>query len=174
TGLIYTTPVSDVYLARLDSSGNIKWRKNIPVGDEDIGFNVVQASDGGFVIASTSDSKYFLIKTNNGGMVQWKKEYLKGLSITPISDHLPACSIDLTADAGFIFSCNKNDSAFLVRTNASGDSLWSKVFAGVGKAGFNIARTMPDKGFAAGGYSSRNAARQYAYFVKTDSTGAVT
>jgi len=99
-------PDKDVYLIRLDSFGNTLWTQTY--GDSlnhDIGYSVLQTSDGGYVICggtTKTDSvddpmDVYLLKTDSLGYVQWRKNY-GGL------DEDVGYSVFSTADGGYIIT----------------------------------------------------------------------
>ena len=46
----------DIYVVKLDPSGNIVWTKTIGGRDEDEAYSIIQSSDGGYVVAGNTDS----------------------------------------------------------------------------------------------------------------------
>jgi len=72
---------SDFWLVKVDSSGNEQWSKTYGGTNFDRAWSVVQASDGGYVIAGHTMSlgagseDMWLIKTNSTGHVEWNKTY---------------------------------------------------------------------------------------------------
>jgi hypothetical protein len=67
----------DVYLVKTDSAGIMVWNKTYGGTNNDIGFSVVQTSDGGYAIAGVINNfdagegtDVYLIKTNSTGIIQ--------------------------------------------------------------------------------------------------------
>jgi hypothetical protein len=76
------------------------------------GYSVVQASDGGYVVAGHIDYDAYLIKTGPDGNVQWTKSYGQG-----------ACNaIRRTSEGGYIAACGGS----LLRTDETGSILWQQ------------------------------------------------
>jgi hypothetical protein len=46
----------DVYVVKLDANGNLQWTKTIGGPGEEIGFSLIQTSDGGYAIAGSTNS----------------------------------------------------------------------------------------------------------------------
>jgi hypothetical protein len=46
----------DIYLVKLDSSGNVQWTKTIGGSDLDEAYSIIQSSDGGYVVAGGTKS----------------------------------------------------------------------------------------------------------------------
>jgi hypothetical protein len=42
---------ADMYVVKLDSSGNVQWTKTIGGGGPDVANSIIQSSDGGYVVA---------------------------------------------------------------------------------------------------------------------------
>jgi hypothetical protein len=124
---------TDLWLLRTDSSGDTLWtRKYSFSGGWPKGEAIIQASDGGFVIAgqnwlTLTDVMMLLVRTDSLGNVIWYREYGG-----PNVDN--AMSLDMTADGGIVAGGQTdsygggNKDFYIVRTDTNGDSLWSAVF----------------------------------------------
>ena len=73
----YGNGESDVYLLKIDSSGNEVWSKTFGSSGNDEGFSVQQTTDGGFIITGKTGFEYgiseadaYLIKTDSEGNVE--------------------------------------------------------------------------------------------------------
>jgi hypothetical protein len=47
----FETGSRDIYVVKLDSSGNVLWTKTIGGSDDDEAYSIIQSSDGGYVVA---------------------------------------------------------------------------------------------------------------------------
>jgi TolB-like protein len=141
TGYISTGLVSDplagtsaIYLLKTNAAGDTLWTSTFTGGSVDAGNDVRQTTDGGYIIAGSTTSfgagvtDAYLIKTNASGNVLWAKTY-GGTS----EDF--ASSVVQTTDGGFIFAGLTSsfgvagwDNVYLVKTNATGDTQWTKTF----------------------------------------------
>ena len=77
----------DVWLVKLDSDGNEQWAQTFGGPLDDIGYDVQQTADGGYIVAgethsfsssgtgSASNSDYWLIKTDALGQHEWNQTY---------------------------------------------------------------------------------------------------
>ncbi len=73
----------DVLLIKLDASGNLTWSKTYGTTTVDVGYDVIQTSDGGFaavgyaraVLAATNKGGFLVFKTNGSGALSWYKIY---------------------------------------------------------------------------------------------------
>jgi lysophospholipase L1-like esterase len=65
--------LNDVYLVKIDSAGNMQWSKTFGGTGDDVGYSVVQTSDGGYAIAGETysfgdgGSDVYLVKTDVNG-----------------------------------------------------------------------------------------------------------
>lgn len=99
----------DIWLLKLNNSGNIQWQKCIGTNYFDEGEDVRQTPDGGYIVAATSTSvgcflpgqhggaDYLVIKLTPTGDITWQKNYGG-------SKNDYAYSIDLTNDGGYMIS----------------------------------------------------------------------
>jgi hypothetical protein len=66
---------------KIDASGTLKWNQTYSESDWAYAKSVVQASDGGYVLAGTTNphtrlaEDYWLVKTDNNGKIEWTKTY---------------------------------------------------------------------------------------------------
>ena len=80
---------TDIWIVKLDASGNIMWQKTFGGSGEDFLMSVKQTSDGGYIVGSGSDSNisgdktedsrggfdYWILKLNSIGNIVWQKTY---------------------------------------------------------------------------------------------------
>lgn len=166
----------DMFLVNIDSSGDTLWTKTYGGPDDDEGSAVLQTGDGGFIIIGTTSSfgagsqDLYLVRTNAGGDTLWTRTY-GGDSFDE------GKSIRQTSDGGFIIGGSSsslgsyNVDAYLVRINASGDTLWTtgyNVFS-VNEYGFSASQTS-DSGFVITGHGSFSGLYR-SFLVHTDADG---
>ncbi|MBN2238611.1 MAG: carboxypeptidase regulatory-like domain-containing protein [Dehalococcoidales bacterium] len=162
------------FLIKTDASGTITWSKNYEVIK--YGFAVQQTADGGYVIAGWTDTvetgrDMALLKTDSSGNIEWSNNY-GGQAVDMARD------VRQTGDGGYII-CGLTDSfgtgstdVYLVKTDASGNELWSKTFGGSDiDYGFSLDLT-DDGGYILSGCtcSFGHGDRDF-YLVKTDAAG---
>jgi hypothetical protein len=67
----------NIYLLRLDSSGNIKWARNINGTCNNYGYSLIQARDGSFVITGITchggGNYIYLLRIDSSGALIWNK-----------------------------------------------------------------------------------------------------
>jgi hypothetical protein len=165
---------NDVYLIKTDIYGDILWTKTFGGIYSDDGKCVQQTTDGGFIILGSSESfsvdGIYLIKTDSTGNIIWSK------IIGGTYSHV-GYSIKQTTDGGYIitgyiqssFSGNSQD-VYLVKTDATGNLIWSKAFGGSARdEGYSVQQTS-DGGFIIAGLTGSFGVDD-TYLIKTDSVG---
>ncbi|WP_345258156.1 hypothetical protein [Flaviaesturariibacter amylovorans] len=141
----------DLWVTKLDANGDIRWSRTYGGTASDEGHKIIATADGGFVVAGTSQSTNGDVPGNNGsvnawairldgdGNIVWSKVF--GGSY---NDFFYA--IAPSGDGGFVFggSTRSNDGdisglhntptegfdAWLLKTDGSGNKIWSKVYGG--------------------------------------------
>jgi hypothetical protein len=161
----------------LSQAPDTLWTKKIGGTGIDVGNEIIQTSDGGFIIAGYTTSfgagqrDAFLVKLDSLGNVLWQKTY--GTNLLE-----QAYSVKETYDGGliisaFIYAATSN--LFLIKTNQNGDTLWTKNIGLSGNDyGTNIQLT-DDGGFLVVGYTDSNISNgdRDVWLLKLDSTGTL-
>lgn len=157
-----------------------RWHQVFDGGDRQIiARSAQQTTDGGFIVAGQADDfdrgydDMCLVKTDAAGNMTWTRRY-GGIT------HDDAQAVQQTADGGYIAAGKLGGTghapnrAYLVKTDANGDSLWTRSYgAGDGDFYFSAVRQTTDGGYAAAGRISDPKMDRYEFFmVKTDAAGA--
>jgi hypothetical protein len=163
--------MEDLYLVKLDSSGNVSWEKRFGGTATDIGYSVIEVEGGGFAVAGTTGSfdpsqtpDLYLIRADADGNLLWEKHF---------GDTLTQHGYDLLEDAdgnfvvsgvsatlsGYVYSLHKID--------ATGSTVWSTTFGGT------TMYTTPNSVAAAGdgGYVLAGSDSFDVQLFKTDASG---
>jgi len=125
----------DVYLVKTDSQGDTLWTKTYGGTGDDLGYAVIQTTDGGYAISGYTSSygaggiDVYLIKTNSQGDTLWTRTY-GGVQNDAGS------SLYEAVDGGYIivgetrsFGSGSLD-AYILRTDENGDTLWTRIYGG--------------------------------------------
>ena len=178
----------DVWLVKLDADGNEQWARTFGGPLDDIGYDVQQTTDGGYIVAgethsfgsgSASKSDYWLIKTNAMGQEEWSQTYgnieLRGARNLTTSD--VAHGVKQTSDFGYIVAGSTetglSQDIWLVKTDPAGDLLWDSQIGGdLDDKAYGVLETADGGYVAAGKTDSFGAGGSDYWLIKTDSTGA--
>lgn len=119
----------DVWIVKLDASGNLLWEKNYGGTSEDRAQSMQKVSTGGFVVSGFTRSRDVDVDSNNGiidiwifkideiGNLEWEKTF-GGTGIDQ------SFAVRETADGGFVATGNTNSSNGDVPQNLGGFDLW--------------------------------------------------
>ncbi len=178
--------ISLLAIVSFGATGQVTFQKTISGNTSGFGKSVLQASDGGYVIAgnvqsvSLDSNNIYLIKTNSIGTVIWTKTF-DGVG----NDE--ANKVEKTNDGGFIISGNTNSfgaggyDVYAIKTDSIGDTLWTKTYGGVNDEGGYIANvnsfTSYIKQTTDGGYIISSSTKSFGhggndiYLIKTNTSG---
>ncbi len=134
----YTDSMSDTYdvlLMKTDADGVELWRKTFSLGDSnDIGSDVRETDDGGFVIVgrtgsmNTGGSDVLLLKTDSEGNELWSRTSSFGMGEDI------GVSVQQSKDGGYIVAgyTNSTGSSYdvlLLKADAEGNEIWNRTFS---------------------------------------------
>jgi hypothetical protein len=168
---------ADVYVVKLNANGNLQWTKTIGGPADEIGNSLIQTSDGGYAIASTTNSfgtgerDVYVVKLDANGNLQWTKtiggeSWDWGYSLVQTSD-----GGYVIAGETYSFGAGEAD-VYVVKLDANGNLQWTKTIGGPDREeGSSLIQTS-DGGYAIAGYTiSFGAGEADVYVVKLDAHG---
>lgn len=132
-------PYYDIILTKMDYNGNLLWTKVLGgPSHNDMGLDVLETDDGGFVIAGytraygAGGKDAYIIKTNYYGDTIWTK-------VIGGTGNEMAQSISLTEDKGYIVTGYTSsygaggDDGLMFKLDSSGNLLWAKTYGNAGE-----------------------------------------
>ena len=169
----------DMYLLKLKANGDTSWTRNYGGNGFEGGYYVQQTSDGGYIMSGQTPAfgaggfDVYLVKINANGDIAWTKTY-GGL------DGEYAHAVQQTTDGGYIITgANGNTFGFggsdfyLIKTDASGNHVWSKAYGNAGFQEGEAVKQTTDGGYIIAGSSENTLGPLGPDFclIKTNSVG---
>ncbi|MBN9384944.1 MAG: hypothetical protein J0H74_29585 [Chitinophagaceae bacterium] len=194
--------LGDLWVIKMDGAGEVQWKKCLGgTWNEELGGDILQTPDGGYLVAGPSASidcylppnhgslDCYLVKLSPAGEIQWQK------MLGGVYNEYPT-SLSATADGGYIIGGYTNSKDipgyhdnnnpgnnfdwWVVKVDATGNIQWQKALGGTGNDQcFSVSAT-PDGGcIAAGSTASTDGdvtvfhGATDAWVVKLSNTGAI-
>jgi hypothetical protein len=160
---------------RTDQNGDTLWTRKHPVGPTGAE-SVLETTDGSLVVAgylytTAKDRDFYIMQMDASGDTIWTRAYG--------GPELDQCySLERTSDGGYImvgrtssYGAGRTD-IYIVKTDANGDSAWTKVYGGTGYDGAYSVEEIADGGYVICGYTTSYGAGTYdVYLLRTDASG---
>jgi len=166
----------DVYLLKLNPNGELLWNKAYGTPGFERAYDVIETSDGGYVVVGESQEKdkytsnAFVLKVKPNGEMEWSKDYGgKG------NDAL--YSVIETKDGGYLGvgyteSFVKKGEIYLIKVDKKGKLLWEKTYGGEGKdEAYSIISSNDGKGYMMVGMMEKEKGQFDGFLAKVDETG---
>ncbi len=169
----FPTTGSSIYLIKTNAVGDTLVTKSYHTSNYDEGLSIQQTNDGGFIIVGKTgfSPHVYLIKINSIFDTAWTKIY--GGSSWDYAN-----SVKQTSDGGFIIVGNTlsfgagGGDVYLIKTDALGDTLFTKTFGGNNNDEGESVQQTKDRGYIIVGWTtSFGAGQSDVYLIKTDSLG---
>jgi hypothetical protein len=167
----------DVWLVKTDASGETLWTRTFGGPGDDEARSLDQTADGGFVLAGHTESygagqgDVFVVRTDVLGNQLWSGTY---------GGNGPdeAFSVRRTADGGFVVAGFTQsfgvagDDVYLIKTDAQGDTLWTRTFGGGDDDfAYSVLQTTDGGYLVAGLNESWGAGGEDFYLIRTTAKG---
>lgn len=187
--------VGEFWGIKLDSEGNLLWRRYFGGTNNDRSFGTVEANDGGLLMIGASESDDFdisnprgsydvwVVKISAKGDLLWEKSFGgTGIDraydiVKTVGDAYVIVGETFSTD-GDVFKNNGESDAWLIKVSDNGNLLWERTFGG---SDFDAARglaTTSDGGFVIAGNSksvegdlAENSGENDIWLIKTDANG---
>ena len=170
---------ADAYLIKTDAAGTVVWSQTYGGLSTDVGEEVRQTADGGYVVVGATASfgsgslDVYLIKTDASGVIVWSRTYGGaawdyGYSVQELVDGYIIAGETESYGAG-------DKDVYLIRTDTAGNVVWEKTFGGTLKeSGWSVQQNPADGGFFIAGFTTSFGAGSYdVYVIKTGPDGTV-
>jgi len=166
---------SDVYLVRTDANGNTLWTRTYGGTGTDEGYSAQQTTDGGYIVAGRTTSfggggdDVYLVKTDANGDTLWTRAY--GGSTGD-----EARSVQQTTDGGYIitgrtYSYERFNDIWLLKTDANGDTLWTRTYGRSDNDESFCVQQTTDGGYIITGRTYSSERFDDIWLLKTDANG---
>ena len=164
-------------LIKTDSSGNLSWSSEYGGVVSESANSVQQTSDNGYILTgytysfgSGSNPDLYLVKTDSLGDTLWTKvyggdEYDYGKYVSQTLDN-GYIVIGTTESFGL-----EAQNIWLLRTDANGDTIWTKTFGDSNASDAQSGQQTADGGYIIGGSTNRYPYSTKFWLIKTDENG---
>ncbi len=171
-----------IVLCALNVFSQTQFQTAIDLGASENASDIKQTSDGGYIVSglqfvpATSTQLAFLLKLDADGAVQWNKTYSGGY--TNGSDLFHNYRVIEASEGGYLMLGTTssfgvgNPKVFLIRTDAFGDTLWTRTYGGTAGNDGNSIFQSEDGGFVIGGSFSFGGQRRMG-ILKLKSDGSL-
>ena len=134
----YGSGSQDVWLMKTNQSGDIIWKKTFGGANVDIGYSVIEKSNGNLLVAGVEKSFMFgmglnvyLVETDKDGNLIRQKNYGDNTNdgahqVIALNDNSGYILAGGTGGTNLVFQ----EYDYLIKVNASGNTLWSRKFQG--------------------------------------------
>ncbi len=190
--------VGEFWGTKLDIDGNLVWRRYFGGTNNDRSFGVLEANDGGLLMAGASESNdfdvsnskgsydFWVVKVSSTGTLLWESSFGgtgidKSYDIVKTNDNAYVITGNTFSTDTDISRNNGESDVWLIKIDDNGNLVWEKTFGGTA---FDAARglsTTADGGFVIAGNSKsvdgdlqENKGENDLWIVKTDSAGNLT
>lgn len=167
----------DILIMKIDTSGNLLWKKNYGGEKWDLGHSITETLDKGFLISGETYSEgngnndILLLKINSNGDSIWNKSY--GGTLHDAAHDITRCQDSSYLITGYTNSYgNGAFDMYILKVNQLGDTIWTKTIGGpLDDKAFSGIENKNHEIVLTGSTLNYNAKKQDGIIVKTDSIG---
>ncbi|MFZ5552889.1 MAG: T9SS type A sorting domain-containing protein [Bacteroidota bacterium] len=168
----------DVLVVKTDASGNISWAKTYGTVDDEIAYDIIQTTDGGYILtgdakkinAQTTVGAIYLLKLTSTGTESWSKMWGAGIGNY-------GYNVIQTSDGGYMVGGRANNGFFsFIKTDASGNISFARASMPIGIQAVDFSQMIQtsDGGYAVVGTGTNTSNDAMIVFEKLDATATVT
>ena len=139
--------LADFWLVKTNANGDSLWSRTFGGDGSDVCRAVQETTDGGYILAGYTNSfgaglnDMWLVKTDVNGDSLWSRTFGDSLDDE-------ATAVRQTADGGYVVAGNQSwqwggpYDMWLLKTDADGDSVWSRRYRGEDQVGYYLCNAM--------------------------------
>lgn len=167
----------DFWVLKTDVAGDTSWAKTYGGAASDRPYEVRPTSDGGFIVAGwIGDNGFdvYAVKTDASGNAEWEKTW-------GYADYDGGEGVRQTTEGGYVIVAGTaptgegSEDIWLIKTDALGDTVWSKTYGGPDiDWSYGVVQTSDGSYIITGVTNSYGAGDFDTYVVRTDSMGDTT
>lgn len=176
-GSVTLNLIETIYCLKVDKNGNTEWENTFGTG---VANSVQITSNGDFLVVGDDGKFVNLLLINSSGSQLWKRSYGDSMAVSE------GLCVQQTFDGGYVLlgtttaaSSNGNPvgekDAYVIRTNSTGDTLWTNQYGGVEDDIGNYILQKLDGSFIFAGTTETfpNATGSNVWVVEIDANGGI-
>lgn len=181
---------ADLYVIKLDAEGDVEWEKKYGGSGVDIGHEIHQTKDGGYVICGVSNSKdgdvsenkgdgdAWILKLDNTGNIEWEKtfggtNYDIFRSIKQTADGGYILAGGSRSDDGDIATNNGQSDVWILKLTSEGNFEWQKIYGGINPEGAYSIQITNDGGYVLCAHQESYTGSSDFWIIKLNSNGTI-
>ena len=163
--------INDCWVVKLDPSGIITWQKSLGGTGSDFAEDIIQTSDGGYMMVGNTTSNdgdvsgnhggldYWVVKLTSSGNISWQKclggsMYDYAYSIKQTSDGGYIVAGDVSSNDGDVSGNHGSFDYWIVKLDGTGKITWKKTMGGAGEDDAHDIQPTSDGGYIVAGFSN--------------------
>lgn len=161
-----------IMVCKCDALGNIQWSNVYGTSSNEFGSDIIQTSDGGFIICGETDINGFpydglVLKLNSTGVAQWSK-------VVGVNSGISMQDIIQTSDGNYAIAASvdnaSNKNACIIKLDATGNLMWATASTATNNSAGKRLKELGNGHILLGGSCSPASADQ-TYFAKLSASG---